>query len=270
MVLRSYQESHYRLTYHIITAHSQEYDKTWGGPHVQDDYNRLYVVENEGAEVEVDGHIHELMPGNVYLFPLNRLGHFRSGGNFFLHWLHFRLTLFSSFDVFQYHMPHYHYAFKGHEMDVFKRLEFCVEQDTPRDEVEATGLIAELISPFLPEDWDAIKLEALDTLQPALQLIHEMYMSPDLRLEDLAGSCELHPTYFSNMFKEKLGITPVKYLTRHRINQAKNLLLNTSYSVSRVATMCGFRDAHYFSRVFSNQDKRSPKDYRKLFSDGVP
>ncbi len=70
--------------------------------------------------------------------------------------------------------------------------------------------------------------------------------------------------YMRHCFKEETGHTPLEYLTKIRIQQAKEYLVTSKfYSVSAVAFLCGFSDAYYFSRCFKKYTGISPAEYRK-------
>lgn len=71
--------------------------------------------------------------------------------------------------------------------------------------------------------------------------------------------------YMRHCFKEETGMTPLEYLTKLRIEQAKRYLRhNQFYSVGEIAHLCGFFDRYYFSRCFHKQTGISPKEYRKI------
>lgn len=66
-------------------------------------------------------------------------------------------------------------------------------------------------------------------------------------------------------FKQAVGITPQQYLTRKRLQYAKQLLLTTDLSQKQISFECGYSDAFYFSRVFSRQIGVSPTQFRQRF-----
>ena len=55
-----------------------------------------------------------------------------------------------------------------------------------------------------------------------------------------AGLCSLSVSRFSHLFKAMTGLTPLAYLNRARIENAKELLLKTSLSIAEIAEMVGF------------------------------
>jgi len=60
-----------------------------------------------------------------------------------------------------------------------------------------------------------------------------------------------------------LGTTPIKYLQRYRIHQAKKLLKESGLSVTEIALKVGFSDSGYFSRVFHRETGLSPEAFRR-------
>ena len=66
--------------------------------------------------------------------------------------------------------------------------------------------------------------------------------------------------YLCVLFKERLGVSPVEYVTQKRIELAKKLL--PSFAVSEVATKCGFENAYYFSKVFKKVTGAPPSAYK--------
>ncbi len=82
-------------------------------------------------------------------------------------------------------------------------------------------------------------------------------------LKDAAATLRISADYLRHCFKADTGMTPLEYLTKLRIAQAKRYLVqNKSYTVSEIARLCGFTDPYYFSRCFKKQTGLSPKAYR--------
>lgn len=69
--------------------------------------------------------------------------------------------------------------------------------------------------------------------------------------------------YVRTLFKKKLGVTPLKYLTELRLKYADNLLKISNMSVTDVATASGFSDPLYFSKLYKNKYGVSPKIRQK-------
>lgn len=88
------------------------------------------------------------------------------------------------------------------------------------------------------------------------------YASP-INIEDMARKFNFNASYLTRIFKKHTGESPVKYLLRLRIDEAKKLLLEHSdLSVKQISTLVGYEDQHYFSRFFKELTGVSPSDYR--------
>lgn len=66
---------------------------------------------------------------------------------------------------------------------------------------------------------------------------------------------------FRNKFKERIGRSPHEYLTELRLDRAVELLNSGQYTVSEVASMVGYDDGAYFSRVFRRKKGCSPSSF---------
>ncbi len=82
------------------------------------------------------------------------------------------------------------------------------------------------------------------------------------KVEEYAALCGISPAYFYRCFKNWCGQSPVEYRNRLRMRYAADLLNHTDMQVGEIAAMVGFEDPFYFSRIFTAQFGRSPRQYR--------
>ena len=73
----------------------------------------------------------------------------------------------------------------------------------------------------------------------------------------------LSDDYLTSCFHKELGLTPVAYLNRYRIQQARQLLKNTHMSITEIALDVGFSGSSYFSRIFRRETGVTPEAYRR-------
>ncbi|WP_248924137.1 AraC family transcriptional regulator [Paenibacillus hamazuiensis] len=74
-----------------------------------------------------------------------------------------------------------------------------------------------------------------------------------------------HPNYLAKCMLKVYGMTPMEFLTKYRIEQAKKLLIQREWSITRIAEEAGFAHGSYFSYIFSKQEGISPLTFRKKF-----
>lgn len=79
-----------------------------------------------------------------------------------------------------------------------------------------------------------------------------------IRLDELAALVGLSPSHFSQAFKSATGLPPHRYQLVARIERAKRLLATGRFSLSDVATECGFADQPHFTRVFRQRVGLAP------------
>ncbi len=77
-------------------------------------------------------------------------------------------------------------------------------------------------------------------------------------LEKAIENSQITARRFGELFRVNFGTTPNRYITFKRIEYAKSLLLTKTVSVSDVATLCGYSDIYYFSKVFKKETGVSP------------
>ena len=82
-------------------------------------------------------------------------------------------------------------------------------------------------------------------------------------ISHLAGECDLSSSHFARAFKETTGMAPHQWLTRRRVQRARELLAQSTMELAEVALACGFVDQSHFSRVFARMEKQSPGRWRR-------
>ncbi|MBD0383693.1 AraC family transcriptional regulator [Paenibacillus sedimenti] len=95
----------------------------------------------------------------------------------------------------------------------------------------------------------------------AIRYLELQYTQP-VSIESLAHSLGYHRTYLCKMFKQSIGLSPMQYLLKIRMERAKQLL-KTSMTIDQVASSVGFNDALYFSKQFRKWSGVAPSAYRK-------
>ena len=95
----------------------------------------------------------------------------------------------------------------------------------------------------------------------AKQFIEEHH-TEDLSLGIVARAVSTSTFYFCKMFKKATGINFTDYLSRIRIEKAKNLLLNPNLRISEIAYQVGFQSLTHFNRIFKKLAGQSPTQYR--------
>jgi AraC-like DNA-binding protein len=81
-------------------------------------------------------------------------------------------------------------------------------------------------------------------------------------LDEIARSMHVSTFYFCKMFKKSTGLTFTDYLSRVRVDKAKDLLMNPRLPVSEIAYMAGFQSLTHFNRLFRRLTGECPTRFR--------
>ncbi|MGB3262179.1 response regulator [Paenisporosarcina sp.] len=131
-------------------------------------------------------------------------------------------------------------------------------QDYRQLRAETVNLLERMKLAYI-EHYDRVEVDKIHQIK---QYIIE-HSHKDISLDALARKVDLSPIYISKMFKEKLGINYIDFLTECRIEKAKKLLSDPEKSLKEITFEVGYHEPNYFSKVFKKMCGVSPKDYRK-------
>lgn len=96
------------------------------------------------------------------------------------------------------------------------------------------------------------------------ELRGELYSSPQshLSVESLASRVNLNKSYFQHIYKELFGCSVGFDIINGRLEYAKYLLDNSSFSVSAISQMCGYENDTHFMRQFKKFVGVTPSQYK--------
>lgn len=82
------------------------------------------------------------------------------------------------------------------------------------------------------------------------------------RVDDLAALAGMSATHFSRVFKAAFGTSPIDWLRRERISQAKRRLAETDDAIKAIAEQVGYADRFFFSKDFKQLTGLTPREFR--------
>lgn len=104
--------------------------------------------------------------------------------------------------------------------------------------------------------------KSVSLINQAKNYIKQNY-EKEISLDEVSRMINISPYYFSKLFKEETGENFIDYLTKIRIQHAKELLKNPAYSIKEVCAKSGYSDPNYFSRIFKKKENLTPSEYRE-------
>ncbi|WP_256760391.1 AraC family transcriptional regulator [Cohnella sp. WQ 127256] len=124
------------------------------------------------------------------------------------------------------------------------------------------SLMYRIFSKLLPDTDSKLPPSQSDGVNKCLDFIHAYY-SEKITVADLSKYVGLHRTYLSKIFTKEVGMPPSDYLIKTRLDQGKQLLQDSSLSVTEIASSVGYPDIYSFTRAFTRRFGCSPNTFRK-------
>jgi transcriptional regulator GlxA family with amidase domain len=100
-----------------------------------------------------------------------------------------------------------------------------------------------------------------------MAFMHTFYPEPISR-SDVAAHVGLSERHLTRCFHQEVGLTPITYLNRYRVKQARMLLDAGQKGITEIAGEVGFSSSSYFTRVFRDEMGVSPREYLRKRSGG--
>ncbi len=127
--------------------------------------------------------------------------------------------------------------------------------------------VSRVLSQLLTDLMQSLSLVpvAKSALQQAVEYIHS-HPGDQLDTKMLAGLCGYSPSYFSRLFHRTYGTTVSQYIAQQRLELAKRLLENPSYSIAQIAESAGFSDSSHLIKSFRDAYGETPGMFRRHLS----
>ena len=103
--------------------------------------------------------------------------------------------------------------------------------------------------------------QIVEDIDAATLYFNEHY-NEEINIEEYAQNHNMSTSWFIRNFKQYTGFTPLQYILSVRIYNAEALLKSNMYNITEVASIVGYDNPLYFSRIFKKMKGISPSEYR--------
>jgi AraC-like DNA-binding protein len=229
-----------------------------------------FIIPIKGkARFTICGQVYDLEPGVIFhggsSMPLDKevlgnseweyaLIHYRviesQGDKFFFENLHFSLNI--GLNCY------------SELVSLVRQLHQSVKNPRITGELKSKALFYTLLEVIFQHAKNTVYTTEEKLIDAVTKYIDDNY-DRNFTVSDLALMHDIDSKHFYYIFQKSLGMCPKQYIMKCRINNAKDLLINESYSISEIANLVGYEDAFHFSRMFKKNTGLSPKLFREEF-----
>ncbi|WP_294592618.1 AraC family transcriptional regulator [uncultured Bacteroides sp.] len=231
----------------------------------------IYCVEGEGW-FELGNQRHKVTANQFFILPEHQAHTYGSNveNPWTIYWMHFngiKAAFFSSgFDKPCNITPQEHSRIKE-RLGLFEEIYSSISSGYSKNYMlyATTSLFHFLGSmKFIGEYRDCGSMDKNTSKDVAQLAIHFMKenLNKKISLADIACEVKLSVSYFSNLFEEKTGSSPLRYLIYLRIQEACHYLDFTNLKINQISPLVGYDDSLYFSRLFNKTMGMSPSEYK--------
>jgi len=278
------------ITHSLLFNSYEQVGDWWNYKNIISPFNRLYLITEGEGRVLLDNTTYHLTPGKLFLIPKFTFHSYHCDammGHFYLCFfdeIAFCESLFESFNF------NFLVDAKPGDINLFERINQInpggrIKNPDPTsynnekslysfsknrqqlnisDIIEIQGIIYQLMSRFIINSNNQPQLiSSRKRFSKLTNYIHQ-HLDAKISLQDLAGIVCLSPDYLSKQFVEVMGVRPMEYVNRIRIERAQMLLVTTDLPIKQIADNVGISSNSYFSTLFRKQTMCTPEEYRKM------
>lgn len=233
--------------------------------------NKFYFIVEGSCTIIIDDKTYHAKRGDWFFIPANQKHTFYNdqSATFSKYFIHF--DLYPDIEIFVNHSLEFKVSVpeKSSVYTLFDRYTQINQSQRLADKLELKSIMFNLLSEYInlsaAHDFSAV-FKVSESLLSALTYINEN-LTGDLSNEILAEISHMHPNHFIRVFKEKLGLTPQRYITQKRMDVAKRLAEETTLPFVEIAELSGINDPTHFSKLFKTYFGMTPGVYRKFAND---
>ncbi len=228
------------------------------------DYILIYCVAGSG-EISFKGSKLALKAGNYFIIPQGLPHKYRSSATdpWSIYWMHFNGGMAT--ELFDRSGLRVHeVGFDENRVAVFHKLCTILNHGYSKREIEISNFKAlHFVTSLIYHREIDPQTNNVDAIDSSIAFMKDN-IGVKISLKELAQKQNVSITYYSKMFRQKTGSSPVNYFNELKIQRSCQELFFTDKSIKKICAELGFDDQYYFSRLFSKVTGISPSMYKQI------
>lgn len=240
------------------------------GPTLRDTYIIHLVVDGIG-QFQINGHEYFLKKGDFFLIRPSDFAYYEADEKrpWVYYWLGFEgtnvddalaeLGMDESFFVGQI----------NHLDDAINKFDAIVQNNLLKldNDVTVQSKLLELLNLFLVNNSIERKIERqkMRYSYSFLSYVKYNYSDTNMTISQLGEIFGLNSSYFTQVIKEEIGVTPSHYIWQYRMEKSAVFLIKSDQSIREISEAVGYDNQLSFSRAFKKFYEISPSEYRKKY-----
>ncbi len=235
-------------------------DESWGFQSNGAAHTRLYFVSKGSGYLKTEDQYVEMTPGNVYLIPINCK--FSCGCKYLEKaFFHINVSTVEKYDLFFNIDKIYSLPFSEKDFETLKTL---LASENYLDMLKLKMIITETLIKFSNTySFNRVAVKKYSSLTENVIKYIENNTSVKTTVSDISKVLFVSESKIRNVFKKEMNMPIGKYIDDMIFIKARQLLSDSSNSISAVSTKLGFCDQFYFSRRFKEKFDLTPSEFRK-------
>ncbi|MEF2965473.1 AraC family transcriptional regulator [Paenibacillus sp. M1] len=135
------------------------------------------------------------------------------------------------------------------------------EHWNPVVSLELQGLVCKLLACLALNPSPVHRAEPSGWIRECMDFM-DLHATEGISVQQAAEFAGVHRSYFSNVFRSQVGVSPQKYMQKIRMEKAKRLLVETNATVTEIALSLGYPNLYTFTRAFKSYYKAPPLNVR--------
>lgn len=259
------------LQVNVTLAGYNKVSSDWKEIDYTPDYNKFYYICDGEGYIKIGENKYYPKPNQMFLMPSNIKQSYSniSEDIYTKYWCHFTAKIgdLNLFDIIK--LPFFIEITDAKTLEsIFKDLIYNFNNLELSASLLLKSSILRLISFYLDnnviETVKAFNSSTTIMLNNIIDYINNNFKR-NITIEELSMIAHLHPTYFIKVFKNHLGTSPIHFLNRRRIDEARLLLSSTDLALNEICNRIGINDIYYLSKLFKEYTGLSPSAYKNMF-----